>query len=258
MTCREFMDAAELLTPAELLRLQADDQPLSAHARECAACAKRVESHRMLGNALHALHSSTAQREAGPAVERAVLQAFRTQGFAPRLVVIPERTPPALWTLSRIFELGAYAAVAAALIVGLFLGSRILRDKQTQPQTSQAQTVSAPKPDEANTPVASESSQVPEQVAAKTVPASVVRGPVARTKQSPQAAARTESSTSDRAGYVALMLCDPLICSGEEQVIRMELSAGGAAADDSAAQPVVADVVIGEDGLVRAMRIVNQ
>jgi len=53
------------------------------------------------------------------------------------------------------------------------------------------------------------------------------------------------------------MLCDPLICSGDEQVIRMELPAT-VTADGSSAQPVLADVVIGEDGLVRAMRIVNE
>ena len=54
------------------------------------------------------------------------------------------------------------------------------------------------------------------------------------------------------------MFCDPLICSGDEQVIRMELPGNGAAsADGNGGQPVIADVVIGDDGLVRAMRIVN-
>jgi len=47
------------------------------------------------------------------------------------------------------------------------------------------------------------------------------------------------------------MLCDPLICSGDEQIIRMELPG------TNASGPVLADVVVGEDGLVRAMRIVN-
>jgi len=54
------------------------------------------------------------------------------------------------------------------------------------------------------------------------------------------------------------MLCDPLICSGDEQVVRMELPATAAGADGSSGRSVIADVVIGEDGLVRAMRIVNE
>jgi hypothetical protein len=37
----------------------------------------------------------------------------------------------------------------------------------------------------------------------------------------------------------------------------MELPAATASTDGSGSQPVLADVVIGEDGLVRAMRIVR-
>jgi hypothetical protein len=37
----------------------------------------------------------------------------------------------------------------------------------------------------------------------------------------------------------------------------MELPATGSAADESGSQTVLADVVIGEDGLVRGMRIVR-
>src|SRR3974390_328252 len=117
MKCREFMEAAELLTPAQLMRMRGEEQPLSAHARECAACGSWLESHGLLGNALGALRVATAQREAGPAVEAAVLQAFRTQGFTPKVVAIPGRPEPGMWRLSRFFEVGAYVAVAAALIV---------------------------------------------------------------------------------------------------------------------------------------------
>ncbi len=144
MTCREFMDAAESFTPSQLLRMQPAEEPLSLHARDCAACGLWLESHRNLGSALHTLSASTEQRGAGPRVEQAVLQAFRTQGFAPKVVAMPVRTPPGLWKLSRVLEFGAYAAVAAALIVGLFLGARILRDKQNSSRTEQAQTTSAP------------------------------------------------------------------------------------------------------------------
>jgi len=68
--------------------------------------------------------------------------------------------------------------------------------------------------------------------------------------------ARAAGTDVDRQGFVALMFCDPLICSGEEQVIRMELPGNGAASAEGS-QPVIADVVVGDDGLVRAMRIVN-
>ncbi len=255
MTCREFMETAESFTPSQLLRAQAAEEPLMAHARECAGCGRWLESHRTLGNAFYALRTSTEQRQAGPEVELAVLQAFRTQGFAPKVVEMPLRTPPALWTLSRVFELGAYGAVAAALIVGLFLGSRILRDKQAPARTEQAQTISAPQSKVQELSAANGGET--KQQAAKPTGISVARVAGVSAKQAAPDRVRLNTAGSDQAGYVALMLCDPLICSGDEQVIRMELPAT-VTADGSSAQPVLADVVIGEDGLVRAMRIVNE
>ncbi len=48
------------------------------------------------------------------------------------------------------------------------------------------------------------------------------------------------------------MICDPLSCSSDSQVVRMELPA-----QPGQAQSQVADVVVGYDGAVRAVRIVN-
>jgi hypothetical protein len=260
MTCREFMDAAEALTPVQLVHVEAEGQPVSAHARDCSACGTWLESQRLLGNALQSLRSRTEHREAGPKVEAAVLQAFRSQGFAPVAVIAPERSAPALWRLSRVFEFGAYAAVAAALIVGVFLGARILRDKQSAETQAQVQTASTSLPVNTGTSAAAASVQaltVSTEAAAKPSSMAISRGAQVASKQvrsTSVAAARS----SDNAGFVALMLCDPLICSGDEQVIRMELPASAAAsADGSAAQTVIADVVVGDDGLIRAMRIVN-
>ena len=257
MTCREFMEGADSLTPSQLVRAVAEGQPLSAHVRECAACGRWLESQRSLGDALHTLQTATAQREAGPAVEAAVLEAFRTRGFAPRVVAMPEPTPHAMWRLSRFFEIGAYAAVAAALVVGLFLGTRILRDRKTESVTSQAQMASQSQANQSAVPTANNSPAITPQVEEKTVPAAIASSSSPRSKASAQTPAKGETSASDQAGYVAVMLCDPLICSGDEQVVRMELPAA-VSADGASAQPVLADVVIGEDGLIRAMRIVNE
>jgi hypothetical protein len=61
--------------------------------------------------------------------------------------------------------------------------------------------------------------------------------------------------TEQAQGYTPLMLCDPLSCSEDAQVVRMELPAS--AADGSTATQM-ADVIVGDDGLVRAIRIVQQ
>lgn len=262
MTCREFMDSSQARNAPELLRLAAENEELAAHSRECGACASWLEAQQSLAAALQSLSALTAQRKASPQVEQAILQAFRTQGFAPKLVEMPKPTGAPLWKLSRVFELGAYAAVAAALIVGVFLGYRILRDRQ-EISPRQAQTIAAPETPESATQITAEDSKAEKRVARVEEPrnqsaasrgkaASVTTVVRAQLKNSPP------TSTADNGNYVALMLCDPLICSGEEQVIRMELPATSATAlDGSSAGTVLADIVIGEDGLIRGMRIVN-
>src|SRR5215467_4103091 len=126
MKCQEFMNAAESLTPSKLSVMRTDDPAISAHAQECASCGRWLESQTLLGNAMQTLRAGTAQLEAGPSVEQAVLLAFRDAELTARPIAEPERAAPAAWRLSRVFELGAYAAVAAALIMAVFLGSRLL------------------------------------------------------------------------------------------------------------------------------------
>ena len=258
MKCHEFMQAAEALTPSELSLMRTEDQAISAHARECASCGRWLESQTLLGSAIEALRASTAGLEAGPSVERALLLAFRDTDFPSQRAVEPEHAAPAAWKLSRIFEFGAYAAVAAALIMALFLGSRLLHDRRVQQHPSQAQHKVAPQPlRRTPTPAAVNTAMTeiaPEAAVTKEAKSRVFS---VRVQTSPRALEKAETTASDTDDYVALMLCDPLICSGDEHVVRMELAAATASTDGSGSQPILADVVIGEDGMVRAMRIVR-
>ena len=262
MTCREFIESAESLSPLQLQLMESKNQNLSAHARECSGCGKWMESQRALGGALQLLRAQTARSEASPKVEAAVLEAFRAQGFEPLADVEPHRAAPAAWKLSRMFEVGAYLAVAAALIVGIFLGGRMWRDRQAPPTQAQVQQTTTPRPvntKAAKLPDAGQSSaRIQTEVAQKPVNSAATAGTVASTKRPSSAAGTSGATTIDRQGFVAMMLCDPLICSGDEQVIRMELPGNAAGSSDVSSEPVIADVVVGDDGLVRAMRIVNQ
>src|SRR5450755_3112665 len=144
MTCREFIETAESLSPLQLQLMESKNENLSAHARECSGCGKWMESQRALGGALQLLRAQTAQSGASPKVEAAVLEAFRAQGFEAVADVEPYRAAPAAWKLSRVFEFGAYLAVAAALIVGIFLGGRMWRDRQAPPTQAHLQETAAP------------------------------------------------------------------------------------------------------------------
>jgi hypothetical protein len=254
MKCHEFMNAAESFTPSQLLRKRTEDQAISAHARECASCGRWLESQTLLGNAMQALRASTAELEAGPGVEQAVLRAYRDAELMPQQAAEPEHAAPAAWKLSRIFEYGAYAAVAAALIMAAFLGSRLLHDRKAQQHPAQARNKVAPQPSSSTTTTAT-AAQLDASATVMTV--AKARNSDARVQSASRVSGKADAAASDTDDYVALMLCDPLICSGDEQVVRMELPAAAASTDGSGGQPVVADVVIGEDGLVRAMRIVR-
>jgi hypothetical protein len=210
----------------------------------------------LLDNAMQALRASTARREAGPRVEHAVLEAFRAMGFASQEAVQPERAAPALWRLSHLFEYGAYAAVAAALILAVFLGSRLLHDRQMSQHKIQARTEAAPQTIKRTTTKTAGTVTLAEEASSgRAVKVVRVKSVKERDGNSSAVTGGSDSTATDSDEYEVLMLCDPLICSGDEQVIRMELPANTSARGNG--QPVMADVVVGDDGLVRAMRIVR-
>ncbi len=253
MTCGEFERRTDALTLRETSQVQ--DQQIVGHAGECPKCAAWLQQQRALAVTMQTLQTRTATCVASPATERVLLQAFRQR---PALNGPPEMTDgftPIAIRLSRFFEIGAYVAVAAAILVGLFLGVQLLEKRGS------------------NSPIASHTVQ-PSAI----IPSAVPEKPVAIAERSdsnlrqpavlrsdtgrlrtrhavPISQSGTDtvetSETSADAGYVALMFCDPLSCSSDAQVVRMELPG-------QAGQSVqTADLVVGYDGVVRAVRIVN-
>lgn len=271
MTCREFKHAAASLTLWELSRSQ--DASVLDHAEVCRPCSAWFENQRSLATSMQTLQARTAGLEAGPSVEQALLRAFRQvprteavaasvrgkEQSAPLLPGTAFRSTPMAMRASRWFEIGAYAAVAAAIVVGVFLGIRLLRDRQ-MPGPALNPAASVEKMPVAHQPDAAAKTASSEAPARQAEPAPKVA--VARTSARPHRSASSavqpsapqtadDSQTTAELGYMPLMFCDPLSCSSDTQVVRMELPQG------TDAQPQVADVVVGYDGTVRAVRMVN-
>ena len=248
MTCREFEHRATALTLWELS--QAQDQQILDHAGGCQKCAAWLQQQRMLAGTMQTLQARTAACAAGPDVERALLRVFRQGTSQPVQPEIAHRFTPIAMRLSRFFEVGAYVAIAAAIVVALFLGVRLLEQRSINvPVKSQVEQPSVIVPSVIADK--SESQPHPQQPA---VSRSKVNRPPTRRVQSASKSSpdTTEPSQANiDADYVALMFCDPLSCASDVQVVRMELPA------QSNAQPQMADVVVGFDGVVRAVRIVN-
>ena len=267
MTCRDFRRTATSLTLWELSR--SGDKQLLEHAGTCARCGAWLENQQMLAGSMQALQAHTAGREAGPHVERTLLRAFRQETLKRTEPVAAFRSAPSAFRLGRFLQWGAYAAVAAAIAVGMFLGARLLErpsavSSQQSAGSNQQSAISATAPMQSRSAAAvstapvqqaqtvGTATQPPEAVSSKR---EVAAHPVSQRGSTQRPSVAAASQTSDDADYVALMFCDPLICSSEAQVVRMELPVAGATDHD--AQTQVADVIVGDDGLVRAMRIVN-
>jgi hypothetical protein len=257
MTCREFKHAGASLMLSELS--QAQDRQLLSHADLCQECAAWLQEQRMLASAMQTLQARTVGREAGPSVERALLRMFRQVPFEATQPVAAHRFTPIALRLSRFFEVGTYVAVAAAIVVGLFLGVRLLEQRtKTAPVQSQS-TPAIAAPAQVNT-------NSTRDVTGKEIAPTTQEHPGRSQKLAVAARSRSNSvkrlnatstsQTGDDPDYVALMFCDPLSCSSDAQVVRMELPVAGATSDHDAPLQI-ADVVVGYDGVVRAVRIVN-
>jgi hypothetical protein len=255
MTCREFQYRTDALSLRELS--QARDQQIAGHVRECQKCAAWLQQQRTLAVTMQTLQARTASCVAGPETERELLQAFRQRPAPNGPPEMMEGFTPIAMRLSRFFEIGAYVAVAAALLVGLFLGVQVLEKRSSN----------SPIASQSAQPSASTSSAAAEEsvaVAQKSWPNlhqplpavshSSIHRPSPRGVQ-PASEANSDSTevfpSSTDEGYVALMFCDPLSCSTDSQVVRMELPA------QTGQSVQTADLVVGYDGVVRAVRIVN-
>ena len=265
MTCREFKHSAVELNLWELTR--SEDAVLLSHADQCDACGGWLQKQRTLANSMQILQSRTSSLEAGPDVERALLRAFRQstrqdgdpvfsevreRSGSSRPVVMPLSTPMAM-RLSRVFEVGSYVALAAALLVGVFLGLRLLQHSSSAATAQSQATPAVTEPAVQNASAAAPTSITESPLKrAQGVP---VKGEYHRTTAQPAAVKQTseDMDTLADAGYTDLMFCDPLSCSADTQIVRMELPA----TNGQTSQPQVADLVVGYDGVVRAVRLGN-
>ena len=258
MTCREFEHRATALTLWELS--QARDQLILDHAGGCQKCAAWLQQQRMLAATMQTLQARTAACAAGPDVERALLRVFRQGTSQPVQPEIAHRFTPIAMRLSRFFEVGAYVAVGAAIVVALFLGVRLLERRSINaPLKSHAAQPSVTVPSVVADKSASQPHPQLPTVSRNNVNRSPTRGVQSASMSSPDTTEPSQTIPDADADYVALMFCDPLSCSSDAQVVRMELPSPGIAASggEQDAQMRIADVVVGYDGVVRAVRIVN-
>jgi hypothetical protein len=215
---------------------------VAAHIRVCEECRNFVDAQRELGARLRLLRDSAPQISSS--VDSAVLVNYRRRLDRPMASIGSTVShKPA----SRFTTIVSRGGIAAAIVVTLLLAGKR-------------------KP----TPVMHDG--VP-QVAALRQPGSVnnkltANGVTTRAlgRQSPTHPRRHREtggqvmSNSLPSGFQSLMYCDPLSCGGTMDVIRMQLPASPAGSTPRSGAGngrVLADVLVGADGIARAIRIVE-
>jgi hypothetical protein len=251
MNCQDFEKLALALARNRLLDATTRAQGL-AHAGACERCATRLAEERALLAGVRAVVAEIAEEEAPAHVEAALLAAFRQQvAPSPAFIRMPGRTWN--WPSWRL------AAVAAGILL-LVSALAIFWRPASSPKPQREEQVVMPTPASASG-----------QQAAAPVLAPLV-GPdqaVAKQPENQRKRVRRQASGDDSDEVEVVTQFFPLR-EGEDlaaleslRLVRVELpgsalSEVGLPVDpETANEPVIADVVLGQDGLARAIRFVR-
>ena len=205
---------------------------LLAHARECHVCALRVDSELALRESLLSLADSSRSATPSALVKDNLLAELARKAPAPA----PRRM---FWG----FALAAAAVLCIAAVV-LFW-----RSKAQQVPAQVAVQPSAPAPKIAALPKVQEP---PKQQPPKQQPVVTAAARPRRTvspRQTQQVAAPND--------FYPVVMCDSLSCAGPMFSVRVELPRSPLVIRSGASRTVQADLLVGEDGLVRGVRVLQ-
>ena len=234
MTCKELRLYFE-----DPLRRDDEFGPEAAHLAHCSDCARFVETQRGLAAGLRLICESVPRFPA--ALDEAVLSNYRRQVAS---AAVPFRSAAARpqWA-----SLGWSVAAVAAVIMVTALLSLPGRRPLVQTESREPAIVSrAPSAHTESTTAA--------------IKAEPVHSAENRTLQRPAMKPGIMREHPVAADFRSLIYCDELSCGGLLAVIRIRLPASDVAltpASNSASDTVLADVLVGSDGIARGIRIVQ-
>lgn len=255
MNCDDFEAAAGELAAGRLMDAAQRENALT-HAASCAGCAARFADEQALTAGLRFV-AKTAVEEAPARVEASVLAAFRQRATVPAVTRV--RTTRARW----VYAVASVAAIALIFALLALVASRTENSQQPGPQNAGNPPPAVP--DEPR-PTA------PQQQAPPVGPESTVavqhRRPdrvrkVGRTKRPSDGLNRPASAAEIATDFIPLMNREALAQMDGGQVMRVELprsalvSFGLPMDMERATERIKADVVVGNDGLARAIRFVR-
>jgi hypothetical protein len=234
MNCTEFEQVVVEMARRELMEAAPQHEAL-AHAKTCVRCGRRLANEQRLSGVVAAALVEDSQRIAPAAVEQMLIAAFQKQHAGSKR----QRT----W-----WARAALGALAAALIVAAAVGLRRTPDQQTvRTMTKPAEVHVTPPASPVIAPVVREVAKAHVRTLRK----------ASRKSTNKPAVAEHEVMTE----FIPILYDLEPIERGQIVRIRLPLAAlasfGFPVNEEHADEPIRADVVLGEDGLARAVRFVK-
>jgi len=253
MNCSESQSVLSELARDQMMDASQRQSAL-AHAVSCGNCARGLDDARALTGGLRQLASVDAQEQAPARVEASLIAAFRERHSASRPVPVNAPAASRRWLYIAV---GVAAAAVIALLISL-IATQTRSAETTAPQEARTQKEA---PDGVQVPSPAPS---PEK---HLVPANPKRGvrpikPVIKsTPPAPKNAPRGDVEIAT--DFFPLVNRESLNQLDSGQLVRVELprsalmSFGLPMNMERAGERIKADVVVGEDGLARAIRFVR-
>jgi len=254
MDCSSFERLVGDLTEGRLVSALRGE--MVAHAGSCPRCADMLSAEQALTSDLRAFAAATEGAETPERVERALLAAVRERQREP----LPPPTQAPRLLSGRPWLWGTAAAVLLASVLGAArLGWLFPPELRHTPAPSPRVTADARTAPRIGSPA-----PAPRKAATKPSPlAPVVREKPAAAER-PVVAPPQEASVTieDAAEFVALDYGDTLADVESVHVVRVQLpptalTALGWPMSEEADRPVNADLLVGHDGVARAIRFVQ-
>lgn len=240
MNCAEFSDVLlELARNAELdesVRKRA-----LAHADACPRCDEELVAARTLTSALRSLAASAAGADAPARVEENLLAEFHRRQAS----IVVRAKPLNRWVVAGVAGLAA----AALLSVGLLKPEVFHLQRAASPSAATAAKVSP------------QNSQIPTSTQVAPASPDAAASPGAST--STASAESNDSETEYATDYVSLPSADDAAFTDDQMIVRVSLppsalaSFGLPVSSDGHDANVLADFVLGEDGMPNAVRLVQ-
>jgi hypothetical protein len=202
------------------------------HARECSSCDRTIERELQLKLIFTDLADKSRTAEPSPAVKHNLLAALGTMR--------PQKRAGLGW-IPRF-------AIAGTAIA--FLGLGLLLARRSHPVDSQNHVAKTPAVQPSN--VASPAVESRAAIAPRVV-ASKETAPLAA-KTVPHSRQRVAETAND---FYPMVMCDSITCAGPAVTVRVELPASSFSGRHKNGSTVMADLLVGEDGVVRGVRLLQ-